>query len=221
MKSQQIVLWLVLVAAVVGWPGSAAGQDEADHAPAAAPAAAAEREHHADDTGHGEGEVNIFAGNMLTALLTVGVFLVLLVILGRFAWGPLLQGLQQREDGIRRTIENAEARQQEAQGKLAEYEAKLALAHAEAEKLIAKGRAEAVELGERLRTESQAEAQKLRDQARHDIELARDRAVRGLYRESYQMALDLAGRIVAREVSPADHEKLLEESLAQLGREES
>ena len=61
---------------------------------------AAEAEHGEAAAGHGEGP-NPFAGSVVTAILTLAIFVVLLFVLGKWAWGPILAGLQKREEHIR------------------------------------------------------------------------------------------------------------------------
>ena len=63
---------------------------------------------HAQDTAHAEDEPNIFAGGWYSVILTLAVFIVLLAVLGKWAWGPILAGLQKREEHIRQSIEEAE-----------------------------------------------------------------------------------------------------------------
>ena len=68
-----------------------------------------------------DGESNLFAGDLGNAVWTVVIFLVVLVVLGKFAWGPLLSGLQEREQFIRESLEKAKEERDSSEARLAEY----------------------------------------------------------------------------------------------------
>ena len=170
------------------------------------------------DTGHGEseGDPNIFEGGWGNVILTLSVFLVLLVVLGKWAWGPILAGLQKREEHIRQSIEEAEKARADGEKALAGYKEKLAEAQGEAQGIIDKGRADAVALAEEMKKKAQDEAQHLRAQAARDISSARDQALKEMYDQSVNLAADIAGRIISKELNAEDHRELLQESLNKL-----
>ena len=92
--------------------------------------------------GGGGGE-NIFSGNLGNALWTLVIFGVTLFILGKYAWGPLLEGLQQREQFIHDSLAEAKRDRDEAEERLKEYAAKLDQARAEATGIVEEGRRDA------------------------------------------------------------------------------
>jgi len=217
---------LLLMMALGCWgvqPTPATAQEHASDSTAITPAAGEAGETHGSATEAGghedEGEPNIFAGRLLTSMLTVAVFIVLLLILGKWAWKPMLSGLQRREEHIRKTIEDAEAKQADAESRLEEYRQKLETAQKEAQKILEQGRSEAAHLAEKYRKQAHDDARQLQQKAQRDIEAAREAAVRQLYRESYELAVKLAGRIIEEEVSPERHERLMEEALRQVEHE--
>jgi hypothetical protein len=85
-------------------------------------------------------------GGLLTALTTLIVFLLLVAVLGKFAWGPISKGLQDREDKIRRDIEEAEAARARAEASLKEYQAQLATAEARVREMLAKANTDAEQI---------------------------------------------------------------------------
>ena len=171
-----------------------------------------------DNAAHQESP-NIFSGTLGTAILTLAIFIVLLVILGKWAWGPILSGLQKREDHIRQSIEDAENARADAEKSLTQYKEQLATAENEAQSVIDKGRTDAAHLAEEMKEKAQAEAQELRQQAQRDIASARDQALRQIYDESADLATDLAGKIISKTLNPEDHRQLLQESLSKLRTE--
>src|SRR5215831_1854501 len=74
---------------------------------------------------------NVFAGDIGNALWTVLIFVLVLVVLGKYAWGPLLTGMQAREKFIRESLETARRDREAAEQRLHEYQEKLAAARAE------------------------------------------------------------------------------------------
>jgi F-type H+-transporting ATPase subunit b len=159
---------------------------------------------------------DIFSGGLGTAVFTIAVFVVLLVILGKWAWGPILAGLQKREENIRSSIEEAQRAREEADEALAEYKAQLARARQESESIIEKGRDEALRLAEQLRDKAQQEAQLISTKAERDINVAKNQALKELYEQTTELATEMAAGIIGKTLTPEDHRELLQESLSKL-----
>lgn len=159
---------------------------------------------------------NPFAGTIYQSIATAIVFLLLLALLYRFAWGPILTGLQDRENRIKADLEETEAAAKAANATLAEYRKKLSEAAVEAQRVVEQARAEAQKLGAQLRHEADQEIQQQRQRALREIESARQQAVSDLYAQSATLATRIAGRILQRELNEADHKALVGEALAEL-----
>ena len=156
---------------------------------------------------------DIFSGTWGTAILTLAIFIVLLAVLGKWAWGPILSGLQKREEYIRRSIEEAEQARADAEKSLQEYKEQLAQARSEAQVIIDQGRGEAVKLADELKQNAQEEARNLRAQAQRDIHSAKDEALRELCDQTCELATDIAGKIIQRSLDAKDHRDLLADAL--------
>ncbi len=174
---------------------------------------AAFAEEAAEETGHAAESPGIFSGDIFTALFTIVLFLLIVFVLGKWAWGPILAGLQKREEHIRHTIEDADKARIEAERVLQEYQSQLASARKESQEILAKGRVEAIQMAEQFKKQAQEEAQSLRQQAARDIAAAKDGALKEIYEQSTVIATDLASRIIQKSLSPEDHRHLLQESL--------
>src|ERR1700731_2885932 len=81
-----------------------------------------------------------FAGNLGNAIWTLAIFVIVVVVLGKFAWGPILALLQQREEFIHRSLSDAKRDRDEAEARLKEYSAKLQRAQAEAAAIVDQAR---------------------------------------------------------------------------------
>jgi len=159
---------------------------------------------------------NVFAGDIGNALWTVVIFGLVLVVLGKFAWGPLLAGLQSREAYIRESLETARRDRTDAEARLREYEEKLAASRAEATAIIEEGRRDAEAVKRKIEEHAKQESAKMIERARREIEAAATEATRQLYSLSAHLATELASRIIGRELDPKDHERLIAESIADI-----
>lgn len=171
--------------------------------------------------GEGHGESSIFAGDLGNVLWTLVIFGLVLVVLGKYAWGPMLEMLQKREDFIRESLESAKNDRVEAEARLAEYEERLTVARAEATAIVEEGRRDAEVLRQRIEEEARAEAGKVMERAKREIAIAHETAMKELYEVSGRLATDIAGRIVGRELSAGDHERLIRESIEEIGQVET
>lgn len=172
----------------------------------AVPAFAAEAE-------HGGGENNIFAGDVGNMVWTLVIFLLVVLVLGKFAWGPILSTLQARESFIHEALATAKRDRDEAEARLKEYEARLAQSRAEASAIVEEGRRDAVAVKHRIEEDARAEADKMIDRARREIQIATETATKELYQLSARLATEMAGKVIGRELTAQDHERLIAESL--------
>ncbi len=163
-----------------------------------------------------EGSSSLFAGDLGNAIWTLVIFLGLVFVLGKFAWGPILEGLQQREDFIRNPLEEAKKDREAAEARLHEYEERLKEARAEATAIVEEGRRDAEVLRTRIEEEAREEGEKIRQRSLRDIDIARETAVKELYAVSGKLATELAARIVGRELRPDDHQKLIDDAISEM-----
>jgi F-type H+-transporting ATPase subunit b len=153
-----------------------------------------------------------FPGDL--SIWTAVVFVVVLLILGKFAWGPIAQGLQKREQQIADQIAQAEQSNQDARQLLADYQQKLAASHDEVRGIVEQGRRDAEQIGRELVEKAKAEADAERQRALHDIESATSASLKELADRSASLAVELAGKIVRTRLDPKDHARLIQEAVA-------
>ncbi len=148
------------------------------------------------------------------AIFTFVVFVILLVVLKKFAWGPIIQSLEAREHNIAEHIAQAERNHQEAKTVLAQYEQRLAAAALEVRELLEEARRDAEKTKQSILAEAKSSAEAERARALRDIEAAADQAMESLARHSAQLAVDLAGKILQTKLSKDDHARLIQEAMA-------
>jgi F-type H+-transporting ATPase subunit b len=168
----------------------------------------------------GGGEVNLFAGDVGNAIWTLVIFILVIVVLGKFAWGPLLNALQQREQFIRTSLQEAKDDREAAEARLQEYEERLQQATTEATQIVEQGRQDADKAKARIEETARTEADKMLNRAKREIDLAKQSAIKDLYATSAELATDIAEKVLKRELSSQDHERLIEESIEELNRQD-
>lgn len=166
----------------------------------------------------GEGSLlAVVEGDPDLAFFTVIVFVLTLLVLWKFAWKPISEGLSKREQSISDAIEQSRIDAEKAKQTLVEYEAKLAAAAEEAKALLTEARQEAEHAKERIVAEAREAAERERVRAIADIGAAKDQAVRELAERSVDSAVALAGNLIRQEITPDKHSQLIQESLDRFG----
>ena len=155
------------------------------------------------------------------AFWTIVLFIVLVIVLGKFVWPKILQGLRTREDKIREDLTKAEQANEQAKQTLADYQQKLGQAHADARKLLDQTRSDAEQTRSKLLAEATAESASLRQRAADEIELAKQQALQEIYAQTAALATEVAGQILQRQVDEADAQRLVEQSLLEMDQQAS
>lgn len=147
---------------------------------------------------------------------TILTFLVLLGALAKFAWGPLLQSLSAREETIRKSLADAEKARQELERLNQESEAIIRQARVDAEGIVGASRADAERLRAELREKARAEADGIIKNAERQIQLETARALEQIRHEAADLSVAIASKIIQRNISKEDNERLIDEALKQL-----
>ncbi len=147
---------------------------------------------------------------------TILTFLVLVGLLARFAWRPLLQALERRQETIARALEDAQRARQELERLQRESAQMLAAARAESDAIVARSRSDAEALREELRQKARAEAEAIVRNAERQIQMETARAVQQIRHEAVDLSVAIASKILRRHVSKEDNEALIEETLKQV-----
>ncbi len=149
-------------------------------------------------------------------LWTAITFLVLLVVLAKFAWGPIVSMLNERERTIRDAIDQAKKERAEAERLLSEQKASLAKAQREAAELARKNQAEVEVLRQELTAKARKEADDLVAGARQQIVEELKKAKVELKAQVADLAIEAAGRLVKANLDDKAQRALVEEYIAQL-----
>ncbi|MEX2182113.1 MAG: F0F1 ATP synthase subunit B [Gemmatimonadaceae bacterium] len=148
---------------------------------------------------------------------TLAIFIVVLLILKKFAWGPILEAVNAREQAITDAMAAAERDRNDAAKLLAEQRAAIEAARNEAQRYIAEGRATAESMRGEMLEQTRQQQGELLDRARKEIESEKSKAIDELRREAVDLALAGAGRLIGQKLDADADRKLVEEYLTSLG----
>jgi F-type H+-transporting ATPase subunit b len=195
----------------------------AEEAPAKADAAAASTaeagEHpggHGGDHGHPTGVPLGWKADL--ALFSLITFVLFVAVLGKFAWGPMIQGLDKRELGIQKAIDDAEEGRRKAQAMLAEYEQKLKAAEQTVQAMVAEARRDAERTSQDLIANAQREVGLIRDRAKDDIRQATDTALAEVFTQINSQVVLATEHVLGRALDEADQDRLVGQALAEISR---
>jgi F-type H+-transporting ATPase subunit b len=204
---------LVLALAVFAWQAPASrAAGEPGHASTASS--------HASE---GSEKVDIFQRTDIgpavdLGIWTIAVFLILFGLLWFMAWKPLREGLLKREHGIQAAIDEAKRAREEAQRLREQWQQEMDAANDKVRDILDLARRDAQHTTEEMVGKARSEIQTERDRLRREIETARDQAIQELWNHTANLAALVSAKAIRRQLTPDDHRRLVEESLAELGK---
>lgn len=168
--------------------------------------------------GHGgEGEqTELIQLNWPTAIWTIIVFVIMLIVLYPTAWKSVLAGLKAREERIRKEIADAETARAHAEETLAKYNAQLAAAEERVRDMITKAIADGERMAATIRQNATQEGEGIRARTAADIEAAKKQAIGEIHAVAADLATSVAAKIIRKNLSPADQRELVQASLDEL-----
>ncbi|MBM3884602.1 MAG: F0F1 ATP synthase subunit B [Gemmatimonadetes bacterium] len=148
---------------------------------------------------------------------TIIVFVLLMLGLKNFAFGPILEAVAGRERAITDAMAAAERDRAEAAKLIAEQKAAIEAARGEAQRYIAEGRATAEQMRNELLEQARKQQAELIDNAQKSIEAEKAKAIADLRREAVDLALAGAGKLIGQKLDAAADRQMVEQYLASLG----
>lgn len=150
------------------------------------------------------------------AITTLIVFGLLLLVLKKYAWGPLAKALSDREHNIERALNAAESAKAEGERLLAAHRAQMDQVAQQIRAMLDEARRDATVLADEISRKAQAEADSSRERAERDIATARDHALLDIYSKAADMAVTVAGKVLKRELTESDHRRLVQVASSEL-----
>ncbi len=160
--------------------------------------------------GHGEeGGGGLFDINVGLIIWTIIIFLSVLTVLWRFAFGPILAAVNAREEGINNALEDAKTRQAEAEKLLEEHKQQLTDARRQAQEIVAEGREAGGRLQKEIEGKAREEGEAILARARAEIAREKDAAVDALRQEAVDLALAAASKLLHEKLDGEQDRKLV------------
>ncbi|MCH7612636.1 MAG: F0F1 ATP synthase subunit B [Candidatus Marinimicrobia bacterium] len=147
---------------------------------------------------------------------TILTFLLLLFVLAKFAWKPLLKMLKEREELIRSSLEDAEKAKEELERLNSEGAAIINQARSEAQLILSEGKTAAAKLRDETLEIAKEQAKYIVGEAEKQINVERDKAIAEIKGEVVNISIAVAEKLIRKNISPEDNKTLIDQSLAQL-----
>lgn len=161
---------------------------------------------------------NVSAFNAGDALFQLVMFLILLALLKKFAWGPLMGIMQKREEHVASEINAAEESRAEAKKLLEEQRSLLKEARTEAQALIENAKKQGDVQRDEIITVARTEAERMKESAKLEIDQQKEKAVAAIREQVASLSVLIASKVIEKELSVEDQEKLINEYIQEAGR---
>ncbi len=145
-------------------------------------------------------------------------FLVILAVMAKLVWPPVLEMMEKRQQKIQDDLDAAERSKIEAAEEAKSYEAKILEAHHEADAIVAKAKKEAEEVRSAVLAKAQREAADIIAKAHGAVDSERHKAMIELSSSVVDLSVEIASKIIGNDLSVEEQRKLAEKYLAEVGK---
>lgn len=149
---------------------------------------------------------------------TIVTFLVLVFALRRFAWAPLLKALEERQKTIAAAVEDAKQAREQLERVQQESAKLMAQARVEADALVTRARADVEGFRQEQRAKAVADADTIRKDAERQIQRETTKAIEQIRRETVDLSVAIASKLIRRQITAADQETLVAEALRDISQ---
>nr|WP_255639706.1 F0F1 ATP synthase subunit B [Aquibacillus saliphilus] len=146
-------------------------------------------------------------------------FLILLALLKKYAWGPLMNKMEERENHISNEIDIAEKNRTDAEKASREASAELKQTRQEAQSIIEDARLAGQKQEQQIIEAARVAAESIKKSAKEDIEKEKENAIKALQDQVATLSVQIATKVIEKEINAQDQEKLISEYIKELGEE--
>ena len=162
-----------------------------------------------------EGLLKVDPGLLLWTIIT---FLVLLLILWKTAWKPIVEALDSRAEGVSDDVEKARQARLESEEMLAQHKEMIDNARAEARAVIDDSKAQAEKVKSEIIEKANQQAGVLLAKAKQEIDLAKEKVISEIHAEVVNLSTEIASKIISRNLNPGDQSSIVKEALSNLNK---
>jgi F-type H+-transporting ATPase subunit b len=156
--------------------------------------------------------------NWVSIVTSIAVFVILLLVLSKVAWKPILEGLQKREDTIKKALDDAAEANEQARALIAKYEAKLDQAREEGQAILEETRKDAQDLRAQIEADANKRATETVERSKREVEQVFAKAWDELVKDAATVATQAASQIIQQQLSPEGHAKIVSNIVSDLER---
>ncbi|MCT2535091.1 F0F1 ATP synthase subunit B [Aquibacillus koreensis] len=146
-------------------------------------------------------------------------FLILLALLKKYAWGPLMNKMEERENHIANEIDIAEKNRTEAEKSARDAAEQLKNTRQEAQAIIEDAKKAATEQEQQILEAARQAAERLKKSAQEDIENEKEKAIQALQEQVASLSVQIASKVIEKEINAQDQEKLIAEYIKEVGED--
>lgn len=157
--------------------------------------------------------------HVIDMLVMLFFFILLVYLVGKFAWGPVMDMMKKREDYIANEIEQAEQNRAEAEKASKEALERLTQTKQEAQKIIEDARQAGLKQEQDIIASAKKEAERIKQAAQEEIQNEKEKAIKALQDQVASLSVLIASKVIEKEISAQDQEKLIEEYIKEVGEE--
>jgi F-type H+-transporting ATPase subunit b len=147
---------------------------------------------------------------------TAVTFIVVLIVLWLFAWKPIINGLDARNEKIQEDLDSSRKLREQAESMMTDYKKHLDAAKDQALQIIDEGKKDAESIRQRILADAKKEAEEIHDRAVGEITQAKTKAIKELEKEVVDISVAIISKILSRDVSKEDHRNIILKELDQL-----
>ena len=158
--------------------------------------------------------------HLLDMIVMLFFFIVLVALVGKFAWGPVMDMMKKREDHVANEIDTAERNRAEAEKANAEAVERLTQTKQEAQQIIEDAKVAGTKQEEDIIASARQEAERIKVQAQEEIQNEKDKALQALQDKVASLSVLIASKVIEKEISAQDQDQLIEEYIKEVGEEQ-
>jgi len=158
--------------------------------------------------------------HLIDMVVMLFFFILLVYLVGKFAWGPVVNMMQKREEYIANEIEEAEKNRQEAEKASKEAVEQLRQTRQEAQQIIEDARSAGTKLEQDIVESAKQEAERIKKTAQEEIRNEKEKALQALQDKVASLSVLIASKVIEKEISAQDQDELIEKYIKEVGEEQ-
>lgn len=147
------------------------------------------------------------------------MFLILMALVKKYAWGPVVDMMEKREQYVANEIDAAEKNRKDAEEASAESQEQLKQTKQEAQQIIEDAKNAGVKQEQDIVATAKQEAERIKEAANEEIQSEKDKALQALQDKVASLSVLIASKVIEKEISAQDQEKLIEDYIKEVGEE--